>query len=40
MEYLDLDEEQSVELMKATVQLAHVARSTYLTTQGGDKSRG
>ncbi|XP_037924047.1 homocysteine S-methyltransferase 1-like isoform X2 [Hermetia illucens] len=40
MEYLDLDEEQSIELMKATVQLAHVARSTYLTTQGGDKSRG
>ena len=31
MEYLDLDEEQSVELIKNTVRLAHIAKEKYLT---------
>lgn len=31
MEYLELDEQESVELIKNTVQLAHIAKEKYLT---------
>jgi len=31
MEYLELDEEQSIELIKNTVRLAHIAKERYLT---------
>lgn len=31
MEYLELDEQESVELIKNTVRLAHIAKEKYLT---------
>lgn len=31
MEYLDLDEEQSLKLIKNTVRLAHIAKDKYLS---------
>lgn len=31
MEYLELDEQQSIELIKNTVRLAHIAKEKYLT---------
>lgn len=30
MEYLELDEEQSIELIRNTVRLAHIAKERYL----------
>lgn len=34
MEYINLDEEQSLELIKDTVRLAHLARNKFLQEQG------
>lgn len=31
MEYLELDEQESIELIKNTVRLAHIAKEKYLT---------
>lgn len=31
MEHLELDEEQSIELIRNTVRLAHIAKERYLT---------
>lgn len=31
MEYLELDADQSIELIKNTVRLAHIAKEKYLT---------
>lgn len=31
VQYMDLDEEQSIELIKKTVRLAHIAKEKYLT---------
>lgn len=31
MEYLELDEQQSIDLIKKTVRMAHVAKEKYLT---------
>lgn len=36
-EYLNLDREQSIALIKSTVQLAHVARDQFMQTRGGQE---
>lgn len=38
MEYLDLDRTKSIDLIKATVQLAHVARARFLSEMGKSNS--
>lgn len=38
VEYLNLNEEESVELIKATVKLAHVARAMFLNEAGQENS--
>lgn len=39
MEYLKLDREQSIELIKSTVQLAHVARDKFLQANGNQPEK-
>lgn len=38
MEYLDLEEEQCIDLIKDTVKLAHLAREKYLKEEGEQNS--